>query len=739
MSDAAPGAFRICPLCEAACGLRIETEGTQVVRIRGAEDDPFSRGYLCPKAIALKDLHEDPDRVRQPLVKRNGRFEPVTWQEALETIEARLLPILREHGPDAVAAVVGNPVVHRIGLLNYFPRLARALGTRNVFSASTLDQMPKQLSSALMFGHWLSVPVPDVDRTDFLLVLGANPVASNGSMWTVPDVKGRLKALRERGGRLVVVDPRRTETAELADQHLALKPGADAYLLLALAATLFEEGLTRPIPHAAGVDAVRDFVAPYPPERVAAACGLDAAVIRQLARDLAAAPRAAVYGRIGTCTQRFGTVNSWLVDVLNALTGHLDREGGAMFPKAPAFAANTQGQPGQGKGVKLGRRHSRVSGAPEVYGELPITLLAEEITTPGAGQVRALFTAAANPALSAPGGAKLDAALAQLDFMVSLDIYVNATTRHADVILPSPSALEVAHYDAAFSQLAHRNAARWSEPVFPKPADLPDDWEWLLRLTALVQGQDWRAPIETLDEALLMEALQHSLPAEFVAPVRQALGDAPGPARMVDLALRLGPYGDQFGRREGINLAQVKAAPAGLDLGPLQPRLPELLRTPSGQVELAPPELLAEGPALAAALNAQSPAMVVIGRRHLRNNNSWMHNLPTLAKGPDRCTLMLHPEDAARHGLRDGAIAVIASASGQVQAPVEISTAMRPGVASLPHGFGHGGEGVQLRVAQRQPGANLNALLPMGDRDPLSGTAVLSGVAVTLAPAVAAT
>ncbi|MCZ8235351.1 MAG: molybdopterin-dependent oxidoreductase [Inhella sp.] len=740
MTGRAPaGHFRICPLCEAACGLRIETEGDQVVRIRGAEDDPFSQGYLCPKAIALKDLHEDPDRVRQPLVKRNGRFEPVTWQQALETIEARLLPILREHGPDAVAAVVGNPVVHRIGLLNYFPRLARALGTRNVFSASTLDQMPKQLSSALMFGHWLSVPVPDVDRTDFLLVLGANPVASNGSMWTVPDVKGRLKALRERGGRLVVVDPRRTETAELADQHLALKPGADAFLLMALAATLFEEGLTRPIPHAAGVDAVRDFVAPYPPERVAAACGLDAAVIRQLARDLAAAPRAAVYGRIGTCTQRFGTVNSWLVDVLNALTGHLDREGGAMFPKAPAFAANTQGQPGQGKGVKLGRRRSRVSGAPEVYGELPITLLAEEITTPGAGQVRALFSAAANPALSAPGGAKLDAALAQLDFMVSLDIYVNATTRHADVILPSPSALEVAHYDAAFSQLAHRNAARWSEPVFAKAADLPDDWEWLLRLTALVQGQDWRAPIAELDESLLMEALQHSLPAEFVAPVRQALGDAPGPARLVDLALRLGPYGDQFGRREGINLAQVKAAPAGLDLGPLQPRLPELLRTPSGRVELAPPELLAEGPALAAALNAQAPAMVVIGRRHLRNNNSWMHNLPTLSKGPDRCTLMLHPEDAARHGLRDGAIALIASASGQVQVPVEISTAMRPGVASLPHGFGHGGEGVQLRVAQRQPGANLNALLPMGDRDPLSGTAVLSGVAVTLAPAVAAT
>jgi anaerobic selenocysteine-containing dehydrogenase len=735
MSATSGGHFRICPLCEAACGLRIETEGTQVVRIRGAEDDPFSRGYLCPKAIALKDLHEDPDRIRQPLIKRDGVFKAASWQEALETIEARLLPILREHGPDAVAAVVGNPVVHRIGLLNYFPRFARALGTRNVFSASTLDQMPKQLSSALMFGHWLSVPVPDVDRTDFLLVLGANPVASNGSMWTVPDVKSRLKALRGRGGRLVVVDPRRTETAEMADQHLALRPGADAYLLLALAATLFEEGLTRPISHLVGVEAVRDFVAPYPPERVATACGLEAQTIRQLARDLAAAPRAAVYGRIGTCTQRFGTVNSWLVDVLNALTGNLDREGGAMFPMAPAFAANTQGAPGKGKGVKLGRRRSRVSGAPEVYGELPITLLAEEITTPGPGQVRALFTAAANPALSAPGGADLDAALAQLEFVVSLDIYVNRTTRHADVILPSPSALEVAHYDAAFSQLAHRNAARWSAPVFQKPEDLPDDWEWMLRLAALVQGQDWRAPIAELDEAVLMEALQHHLPPEFVAPVRQALGDEPGPARMVDLALRLGPYGDQFGRRTGLNLAQVQATPTGIDLGPLKPRLPELLRTPSGNVELAPSELLAEGPALAAALSMEAAPLVVIGRRHLRSNNSWMHNLPTLAKGPDRCTLMVHPVDAARHGLQDGALVQVSSASGRVTAPVEISETMRPGVLSLPHGFGHEGAGMQMRVAQQQPGANLNALLPMGDRDPLSGTAVLSGVPVSLSPA----
>lgn len=725
--------FRICPLCEAACGLRIEIQDQRVTRIRGAVDDPFSQGYLCPKAIALKDLHEDPDRLRRPLLKREGRFVEVGWEEALAEIERRLLPLIREQGADSVAAVVGNPVVHRIGLLNYFPRVARALGTRNVFSASTLDQMPKQLSSALMFGHWLSVAVPDVDRTDFLLVIGANPVASNGSMWTVPDAKGRLKALRARGGRLVVVDPRRSETAELADQHLPLRPGADAFFLAALAATLFEEGLTRPGPHLAGLDALRDFVAPFTAERVAAACGLEAGAIRQLARDLAAAPRATVYGRIGTCTQRFGSVNSWLVDALNALTGNLDREGGAMWPKAPAFAANTLGAPGSGKGVRTGRRHSRVSAAPEVYGELPITLLAEEIETPGEGQVRALITIAANPCLSAPGGERLDRALAGLDFMVSLDVYVNATTRHADVILPSPSPLEVAHYDAAFSQLAHRNAARWSEALLPREPGLPDDWEWLLRLEVLLKGGDWRAPIAELDDAMLAEAIAQALPEEHRASVRRLLGDEPGPARLVDLGLRLGPYGDQFGQRVGLNLAQVRAAPTGIDLGPLQPRLPELLRTPSGKVELAPPSLLAEQAALLAALAQAVPALVVIGRRHLRSNNSWMHNLPTLAKGPERCTLLVHPDDAARHGLSEGQTARISSSSGEVCAPVEISAAMRPGVVSLPHGFGDPGPG--QRLAAERPGANLNALLPVGARDPLSGTAILSGVPVTLSPA----
>lgn len=736
MSEA--GRYRICPLCEAACGLRIETEGEKVIRIRGAEDDPFSRGYLCPKALALKDLHEDPDCIRRPLVKRDGRFVEVGWEEALAVVEARLLPILKEHGPDALALSLGNPNVHRMGLLLYAPRLARQIGTRNVFSASTLDQMPKQLASALMFGHWFSVAVPDVDRCDFLLMLGGNPLASNGSMWTVPDVKNRLRALRQRGGKLVVVDPRRSETAAVANQHLAIRPGADAFLLAALCATLFEEGLVKTAhltKHLNGLEELRTFVAPYSPESVAARCGIEAAAIRQLARDLAAAPRAAVYGRIGTCTTRFGTLNSWLVDALNVLTGNLDREGGVMFPKAAAFAANTVALQGPAKGVRVGRRHSRVSQAPEVNGELPMTCLREEIVTPGAGQVRALISVASNPVLSCPGGDALDAALGQLDFMLAFDVYVNETTRHADVILPSLSPLKAAHYDVAFSQLSIRNHARWSEALFE--TDEPDDWQYLLRLAALIKGQDWRAPIEQLDDAMLAEELGRILPEAFRAPARAALGDVPGPGRLVDLALRLGPYGDQFGRKpDGLNLRKMRSAEAGIDLGALQPRVPELLRTSSGRIELAPPELLAEGPALAAALAApETEGAMVIGRRDLRSNNSWMHNLPLLAKGPDRCTLQVHPLDAERWGLSDGGQARVQGPGGDVKAKVEFTEDVRPGVVCLPHGWGHDRPGMAMRVASERPGANLNALLPDASRDPLSGNAVLSGVAVSVMPA----
>jgi anaerobic selenocysteine-containing dehydrogenase len=728
---------RICPLCEACCGLEIKTDAGKVVSIRGHEADVLSRGYICPKAVALKDLHEDPDRLRTPRIKRNGVHVEATWEEAFAEIEARLPPIISAHGRHATSVAVGNPSAHKIGLLTYFGKLARALGTRNVFSASTLDQMPKQLASGLMFGHWLSVALPDISRTDLLVVIGANPLASNGSMWTVPDFKGKAKALQARGGQMIVIDPRRTETAAIADAHHFIRPGADVFLLAALVHTLFADNLVslgRVAPWVQGTEEVRAAVAPFTPEAVATRCGMAADTIRQLAHQLARTPRAAVYARIGTCTQTYGTAASWLVDVLNTLTGHLDTEGGMLFAKSAAFASNTAGKPGTGKGVSTGRHHARVSGAPEVFGELPITCLAEEIETPGEGQIRALITVATNPVLSSPDGPRLSAALDKLDFMVSLDIYLNETTRHADVILPGLSPLEDMHYDVAFPQLSWRNHARYSPPVFAPPQGQPEEWQTLLKLAAIVRGGGAQADANALDDAQFEEDAQRLFGTHAPAVVA-ATGHLRGPHRALDVALRTGPYGDQFGQKpEGLNLAKVMAASAtgGIDLGELQPRIPELLRTPSGKVELAPPMLLQDLKRAEQALQQPAPDLVIIGRRDVRTNNSWMHNLPTLAKGPFRCTALVHPHDAERHGVKDGGMVTLRNGPRSVKAQVHISTEMMPGVVSLPHGWGHDLPGAQLRVAAERPGTNLNALLDDQLRDPLSGNAVLSGVAISM-------
>jgi len=739
---------RICPLCEACCGLEIRTrttaEGTAVVSIRGDDADPFSNGYLCPKGVALKDLHEDPDRLRQPMRRRADRsgFDPVGWDEAFEEIARRLPPLRAQYGADAVALTIGNPASHKIGLFSYFPHLARALGTRNLFSASTLDQMPKQLACGLMYGHWLSVPVPDLPRTDLFICLGANPMVSNGSLWTSPDYRGKAKAMRARGGRIVVIDPRRTETAQAADEHLAIRPGGDVFLLLGLLHTIFDEGLERlgrMGAHVEGLDALRAAVAAFPPERGAAHCGIPAEAQRRLAREFATTPKAVLYGRFGTCTQRFGSLNSWLIDALNIVTGHFDVEGGLMFPKAAAFAANTMGRPGQGKGVSTGRRHSRVGKAPEVMGEFPISCLAEEIETPGDGQVHALITIACNPVLSSPNGARLARALDGLDFMVSLDPYINETSRHADLILPPPSPLEDWHYDMVFAQLSWRNHARWSGPVLPVD-DSPDapraEWQTLLRLAAIAAGQPADADLQAFDDAALRAELKRHA-GDHADAVFAMLDGGAGPARWLDLGLRSGPYGDGFGATpDGLTLAKVKAAPHGVDLGELQPRIPEVLRTASGRVDLVPASLLADlAHADDALRHPTGDELLLIGRRETRSNNSWMHNLPVLAKGRERCTLLVHPDDAARAGLSDGQSARLSNARGSLIAPISISPDMRPGVVSLPHGWGHDLAGSQLAVAARHPGVNMNLLLDEEARDPISGTSVLSGIPVRLSAA----
>jgi anaerobic selenocysteine-containing dehydrogenase len=736
-SDPTTTAHRICPICEACCGLELKLDGDRVAGIRGHDADVFSGGYICPKGTALKDLHEDRDRLRAPLVKRGGSFVETSWGDAFAEIEQRLPPILAKYGRDSVAVVLGNPVAHNAGLTLYFPRLARALGTKNFYSAPTLDQMPKQLSSGLLFGHWLTLAVPDIERTDYLLMLGANPVVSNGSLWTVPDFRGKAKALRARGGKLVVVDPRRTETAEVADRHVPIRPGGDVFFLLGLVQTLFAEKrvkLGRLAEHVAGVEAVESAVAAFTPERVAARCGIPATTIRELARELSDARHAAVYGRLGTCTQEYGTLASWLVDVLNVLTGNLDAPGGAMFPKAAAFAANTLGKPGSGRGIVTGRRHSRVSGAPEIFGEFPIGCLAEEIETPGAGQVKALITIGANPVLSAPNGARLAAAFENLELVISLDIYRSETSRHADVILPGGSPLETSHFDTAFPQFSYRNHARYSPPVFPRPEGFPEEWETLLRLIAIVEGKGAKADIAALDDAAVAEDVRR-IAGPHADAVLQTVSRWRGPERLFDLALRTGPYGDQFGAKpDGLNLEKVRAKPEGIDLGPLAPRVPEVLRTPSGKIELAPAMLLDDLARPLADLSRPNPAFVIVGRRHVRSNNSWVHNLPVLAKGPFRCTVLVNPDDASLLGLVHGGRARILRGERALEAQVEVSDEMMRGVVSLPHGWGHDLPGSVLSVAAERPGANLNSLFDEDLRDPLSGNAVLSGVPVELHP-----
>jgi anaerobic selenocysteine-containing dehydrogenase len=754
-------ALRICPLCEAGCGLEVGfAAGDEIVRIRGDRHDVWSAGYLCPKGPALKQLHEDPDRLRAPVVRRDGRFVAVGWHEAFAEAQRVLAGVVADHGREALAVYLGNPNVHNLAGSLYVKPLVKALGTRNVFTASTVDQRPKEISSALMFGAPLTVPVPDIDRTDHLLLLGANPVESNGSLATAPDWPGRLDALRARGGRLVVVDPRRSRTAERADEHVPIRPGADAFLLFALLNVLAADGLVDPGPAGpwlTGLDAVLGLAAPFTPEAVEGVTGIPAATTRRLAHDLAGAPAACVYGRIGTTTAEFGTLTSWLVDVLNAATGNLDRPGGAMFAKAAAGGANTRGAPRVGRPVRLGRFASRVRGLPESLGELPVVCFAEEIDTPGDGQIRGLVTVAGNPVLSTPNAGRLDAALGTLEGYVAVDPYINETTRHADVILPVPSALQRGHYDLFLSQLGLRNVARYSPPALPLAAGQLDEWEVLSRLALVAaaagggahNGSNGDGAGAAADPAAIDDDLARSLAAAAVADeacavhgrdvdeLLGALGGRRGPERLLDLMLRTGPYGDGFGASPGgLSLDALLAAPHGVDLGPLEPRLPDVLRTPTGLVDLAPEPLVVDVARLRAALDERGAdgSMVLIGRRHLRSNNSWMHNVAVLVKGKPQCTLLVHPDDAGRLGLTDGADAEVASRAGAVTIPVEVTEAIRPGVVSIPHGWGHDLPGVQLGVAGRYAGVNSNILAEEDRFDPLSGTAVLNGIPVTVRP-----
>lgn len=741
-------AFRTCPLCEAGCGLEISVSPTeQIVRIRGDQKDVFSQGYICPKGSTLKQLHEDPDRLRHPLIKRNGVHVQATWQEAWQEVERGLMGVIERHGRGALSAYLGNPNAHNLGPQLYSSMMLKSMGTRNIFSASTVDQVPKHVAGGYMFGTAQSIPVPDLDHTDYLLMLGANPYASNGSLCTAPDYPGRLQAIRARGGKVVVVDPRRTKTAQESDEWIAIRPGTDGLFLAAIIHVLFLEKLVAVEPRIMsvlhGLSELENAVSVFAPDRVADVTGVSAQTIERIARELAGSPTAAVYGRIGVNTVEFGTTNAWLIDAINVLTGNIDSRGGAMFTTPATGGATTRGTPGSGKGFQMGRGHSRVSGVAEVLGEYPVGVMAEEITTPGKNQIRAMITVAGNPVVSTPHAAQLDAALAELEFMVSVDIYLNETTRHANVILPSPSALEKDHYDIGLLIYAVRNIANYSEPVLTPEASMPQEWEILVTLGAILQGLGTNVDPSVIDDQILTgmvtSAVSQSSSLIFGREVSEIVellsrDGRNGTARMMDFILQTGPYGAGFGSQpKGLSLDYLLANPHGVDLGPLEPRIPEMLRTPSGRIELSPPQMIADMERLEKSIDSHdSSQMLLVGRRELKSNNSWMHNIAVLTKGSLSCTAQLNPNDAQRLGINNGDLVRITSRVGQIEIPAEVTDSVTKGVVSVPHGWGHDMAGTQMEVARRKAGVNSNILSDDKAMDPLSGNAVLSAIAVTV-------
>jgi anaerobic selenocysteine-containing dehydrogenase len=695
----------VCNLCEAICGLELTLEDGRITSIRGNAGDPLSRGHICPKGVALADVYEDPDRLRRP-VRRVGegadaQWVELGWDEALDLVADGLAAAVNRHGRDAVGVYLGNPNAHSLGSATHGIAMIKSLRTRNRFSASSVDQVPHQFVAWQMYGHQLLLPVPDIDRTSYFLVFGANPMASNGSLMTAPDFPNRLRALKKRGGRMVVVDPRRTETAKVASEHHFVRPGSDAVVLLAMLHVLFEEGLATPPAYADNADAVRDLVAGFTPEHAEDRSGVPAGEIRRITREFAAADGAAAYGRLGVSTHGFGSICQWAIQCLNLLTGNFDREGGVLFPEP---AVDTVGRGIVGRGHH-GVWRSRVRGIPEFAGELPVATLREEIETPGEGQIRAVLTVAGNPVLSTPDGRRLGDALDGLDFMAAIDIYLNETTRHADVILPSTTALERDHYDLVFHGLAVRNTARFTPAVLRKDPDARHDWQIYAELATRVQARLDRRP---------------SRRTRLVQRARLAVSPT------VQLAGLLAT-----GRR--VSMRQLRRHPEGVDLGPLRPTMPARLQTRDKRVDLAPALVVADLDRLRAT-EAEAPQdgeLLLIGRRHQQDNNSWMHNAERLTRGRPRHHLLMHPEDLAARGIEDGSMVTVSSRVGSVVVEVAGTEDVMPGVVSLPHGYGHQVDGTRLGHASKVAGVSINDLTDP-ERLDVSGNAALNGVPVTV-------
>ncbi len=701
--------YGFCNFCDAICGLAVEVDGQRIVSIRGDEQDGFSRGYVCPKGIAQQDLHRDPDRLRQPIRRRGRDWEEIGWEQAIGEVGERTAALQKKYGNDSLALYFGNPVAHNYASLLHLVPWVRGFRTRNVYSSSSVDSFARMLVSQLMYGSPAILPVPDIEKTSFFLILGANPVVSNGSIMTAPDCKRRLRALRERGGKMVVIDPRRNETAELADEHHFITPATDALFLAAFLNVIFAEPGVEHRRSSVPVDGLNDvhqFVKDLTPERVARHVGIEATEIRRLAREFVRADGAAFYGRIGTSVQSFGTLSTWLIDVINIVTGNMDRPGGMMFSK-PAVdlvaLAKILRQTGS-----FGAYRSRVKGLRELNGEFPVAALYDEMATPGRGQVKGLLTLCGNPVLALPNGPQLDALFSQLEFMASIDIYLNETSRHAHIVLPPAANLENDHYPILEHAMAVRNTAHYARAIFEKESNSRYDWE----IMTGIAGAFGRA--------------RGGL-SKWTGVAHETLARAIRPERILDLLLRLGPY--------GLSLETLKQYPHGLDLGPLEPHLPEMMCNATGRIALAPPEIRADLTRLLSTLETpvrNDDEFLLIGRRTLRSMNSWLHNSPRLVSGKSPCVLFMHPDDAGRLGLHDGQRVCLESKRNQIEVPLRLTNEVMPGVVCMPYGWGHNREGARMNVAAKVAGANYNDLVDENGFDPISGASVLNGVSVRI-------
>lgn len=759
--------YRTCNLCEASCGLVIEHRNGHILSIKGDAKDPLSEGHICPKGVALQDLQNDPDRLRKPLKKTAHGWQEIGWQQAFDEIGNNLRRIQQQYSKDAVGLYLGNPTAHNHGALLMLAPLIRALNTRSRFSATSCDQLPHMLACKEMFGHFANFPIPDIDRTDYFLCLGANPLASNGSVMTAPNIKTRLQRLQKRGGRFVVLDPRKTESATIADEHHFIRPGTDAVLLLALLHVIFRDhlnsdGVARS--YLKNLDQLQQAARQISPPLAAAITGVDQEAIERLAREFARAPRAIAYGRVGVSTSQFSSINAWLIYALNIVTGNLDKAGGLMFT-LPAIdlvgLAALAGETGS-----FDRWRSRVRGLPEFAGELPVATMAEEILTPGHGQIKAMITHAGNPVLSVPNGTLLEQALHQLEYMVSIDIYLNETTKHADIILPPTGPLEHGHYELGLHSVAIRNTVKYSPPLWQPSGNSLHDWQILAHLTAQLEST---SPIKTLaaksrlalierltDEGMLdwliklgpygkglpgvyqllqwlgKNTLTNALKAKAARSARAVTHRLPA----LNKALQSSAYGNLTDDSPipfpKLDLRELKQHPHGVDLGPLQPMLTHRIFTRDKKVDLAPPLFMQDLQRLQANLPVPGAAheLLLIGRRHLRCNNSWMHNSRRLIKGKNRCDLMMSTVDAQRLGLQDGAAVTVASATGKVVLPLWVSDDIMPGVVSMPHGWGHHRQGTNLANASRKAGVSMNDITDHKLVDGLTGMAVINGVPV---------